>query len=216
MLKPRGWWILQALASVVGFAAPLCAQMTVGVGPLLGYYRPHGHFDPASIYSTALPREPSDLRGRAWGGAAHISFGQRLGTEGRVSITNSTIPGMFTPAGPVGPTAAQVLVATVQGQYDISLFPERYHLWLSAGPGFIRHGGDAYGQYGSPVSVGSALGVDLTVSIPVGLEIAAGATAVRYTFDLAMPPALRGNPGSLQHGDRMDRLIHLGIRWGRR
>ena len=197
------------------FATPLRAQTTVDVGPLFGYYRPLGRFDPASVYSTSLPTNPSDLRAFTWGGAAHLSFGRRLGAEGQLSVANSTIAGGNTPAGPRGPTEAQVVVVTLQGQYDVSPTPEKYRVWLSAGPGLVRHGGDAYAPHGSPVSVGSALGVGITLPITLRLRIAADATTLLYPFDVKMPPELQGNPGSLQHGVQTDALIRLGVRWGR-
>jgi hypothetical protein len=205
---------LSELASVVGFSTPVCAQTTIDVGPLLGYYRPLGDFAASSVYSTSLPSVPSDLRAVTRGGAVHISFGRRLAVEGQLSVANSTVPGGNTPAGPSGPTEAQELVATLQGQYDVSPAPERLHLWLGVGPGLIRHGGDAYAKYGSPVSMGGALGVGIAVPIRFHLQLAAGATMLRYPFDVKMPPELQGNPGSLQHGVQTDALIHLGVRWG--
>ena len=206
--------MLHALTSVVGFAAPVCAQTTVAMGLVFGYYLPLGHFDPASVYSTSLPIRPSELRAFTWGGTAQISFGGRLGVEGRLSVANSTVPGGITPAGPLGPTGAQEVVATVQGQYDVSPSPENYRVWLSAGPGLIRHGGDAYARYGSPLSLGGAFGVGITLPIMSRLQIAADATTLLYPFDVKMPRDLQGNPGSLQHGAQTDALIHLGARWG--
>ena len=58
-----------ALPLVAGLAAPAPAlgQVRGSVGPLVGYYRPIGHIDTASVYSTSLPTDPSQLRGVAWG-----------------------------------------------------------------------------------------------------------------------------------------------------
>ncbi len=214
MIKTHCWRILHALTSVVAVAAPLRAQTTVNVGPSFGYYRPFGHFDPASVYSTSLPTTPSDLRGFAWGGAAQITFGQRLGAEAKVSVANSTIHGGNTPAGPRGPTSAHVVAVTLQAQYEVSPTPETYRVWLSAGPGLIRHGGDAYAPYGSPTSVSGALGVGISLPIGFHLQIAADATTLLYSFDVKMPPELQGNPGSLQHGTQADALVHVDVRWG--
>jgi hypothetical protein len=209
MPSPRRWWMLRTL----GLAAPSYAQTTIDVGPLFGYYEPLGHFDPASVYSTSLPSTPRELRGFAWGGAAHVSFGRRLGAEGRVSVANSTLPVVITPGGPREPIRAQEVVWTLQGQYDLSPAPEKYRVWLSAGPGLVRHGGDAYARYGSPVSVGGALGLGVAVPVASRVRIVADVTTLLYSLDVAMPPEWQANPGSLQHGSQRDALIQLGARW---
>jgi hypothetical protein len=207
---------ITALALLAGFAAPALGQISADVGPLVGYYRPLGHFDPTSVYATSLPSNPSQLRGVAWGAEGQLSFGARLGLEGRFAVANSTLPAVNTPAGIGGGKNARVSVATLQARYDVSPAPERVGVWLSAGPAFIQHGGDAYRTYGSPRSVGGAAGVGIALPVTSTLHIIAGATAVRYSFDVPMPADMRLNPGSLQHGMQTDAVIHLGVRWGRR
>lgn len=144
---------------LLGVPVPTQAQVMTAVGLFGGYYRPFGHFDPASVYSTALPVEPRDLRGFLGGGAVHLSLGRRLGIEAQMAVAFSTIPAVVAPGGPRGPTNANVEVATLEGEYDVSPTPHRYRVWLNAGPAFVRHGGDAYARYGSPTSVGAAAGV---------------------------------------------------------
>lgn len=56
--------LISSLASVGQLAS---AQVTYAIQPLVGYYQPLGHFDPAAFYSTDLPRTPSDLAGLLWG-----------------------------------------------------------------------------------------------------------------------------------------------------
>jgi hypothetical protein len=201
---------------VVILAQPVGAQTSVDIGPLVGYYRPYGHFDPASVYDTRLPERPDELRGRAWGGAAHLSFGRRLGAEAQASVASSTIPSRITPAGLTRPWDARVLVVTAQAQYDVSPRPRSYHVWLGIGPALVRHGGDAYRSYGSSTSAGGALGVGITAPMGAHLRVAAVATTLLYQFDLKMPPELRLNPGSLEHGFQTDALVHIGIRWAPR
>lgn len=213
-MKTNMVWSTAALVLVIGAAAPANAQIRGDIGPLVGYYQPFGHFEPATVYSTSLPREPNDLRGVAWGAVGHLTFGRRLGMEGQLASASSTIPGIITPAGPRGPTTARVMIATLLGQYDVSPVPERMRLWLSAGPGLVQHGGSAYKSYGSPVSLGVAFGAGIALPIASELQVTAGATAVRYTLDVKMPPELQGNSGSLEHGTRTDAVIHLGLRWG--
>jgi hypothetical protein len=210
----RRKWISRGLVLTFVIASPLGAQVAFNGGLLAGYYRPFGNFDAASVYSTSLPRVPSELSGFAWGGVAQVAFGGRMGAEAQLSVANSATPGVITPAGPRGPTSAQLVVATLQGQYDISPQPESFRLWVSAGPGLIRHGGDAYAPYGSPVSAAGAFGASLRLPIASRLQVTAGTTTLLYLFDLKMPPELRGNPGSLQRGRQTDVLWQLGMRWG--
>lgn len=203
-----------ALMLVAGIAAPAMGQVTGSIGPLVGYYRPFGHFDPASVYSTSLPQEPSDLSGVAWGAEGQLSFGGRLGLEGQLASASSTIPEVITPGGPSGPTNARVTIATLQARYDASPSREKAGVWLSAGPALIEHGGDAYRRYGSPRSVGVAAGIGIAVPITSTLRVVAGVTALRYSFDVPMPAELRYNPGSMEHGTQTDAIFHLGLRWG--
>jgi hypothetical protein len=199
---------------------PSRAQTTIEIGPLVGYYRPFGHFDPASVYAASLPTTPSDLRASTWGGTARVSFNRRVGVEGQLSVANSTVPGVNTPAGPREPTRAQLLMVMVQGQYDVSPIPEQFRVLLGAGPALIRHGGDAYAHFGSPVSPGGAIGVGVTLPMVLGLQLTAGASALFYPFDVKMPPNVdtpngQASEGSFQHGFQTDALFHLGLRWGR-
>ena len=208
--------IVSAVSVLLVAAPPLCAQVTGSIGPLVGYYRPFGHFEPASVYSTSLPRQPRDLRASAVGLSGQLSFGRRLGVEAQLTAANSTLPAMNSPAGTVGPTAARVTVATLQAQYDISPVPEKLRLWVGAGPGLVQYGGDAYRCCGSPRSVGAALGAGMSLPLSAMLQVTAGATALRYSVDIGMPPALRANPGSLERGTQTDAILHLGMRWGHR
>lgn len=193
--------------------APLRAQTSLDVGPLAGYYRPLGNFTPASVYSTSLPSRPGDLSGGAWGGTAQLAFRGRLGVEAQAAVARSTIPSVITPEGSSHPTGAQVLVVSSQVEYDVSPDPRRYRIWVGAGPAVVRHGGDAYNAYGAPTSAAGALGIGVTAPIGAHVRLAAGATTLLYSLTVKMPPELRGNPGSLEHGFQTDALLHLGIRW---
>lgn len=203
-------------AGVLGAAlavGPAQGQVTTSVEGFVGFYRPFGHFDPASVYATGLPVEPSDLQGAAWGGTLHLGFGPRLGVAALLATARSQIGEVVTPAGPRGPTNAQVVLGSLLGRYDVSPDPRAYHVWVNAGPAFVRHGGDAYRPYGSPTSLGPALGTAVLVPLWAHLQLTAEATGLFYRFDVPMPAALRGNPGSLEHGSQRDVLAHLGIAW---
>jgi hypothetical protein len=207
-------WTSAIAACLLAAAAPARAQTSVELGPVFGYYRPLGRFEPASVYSTSLPGDPSELAGVSWGGAAQVRFGGRLGAEVQVSVANSIIPGGNTPAGPGKGVRAAVAAALAQGQYDVSPMPARFHVWLGAGPALVRHGGSAYAPYGSPVSAAGAASVGVSARVASRAEVALGVTTLLYPFDLAMPAALQRNPGSLEHGFQTDAMVHLGVRWG--
>jgi hypothetical protein len=204
-----------ALSALLIGPGRLGAQVTFDVGPLVGYYRPLGHFDPATVFETDLPDTPSGLSGLAWGGAARLAFAHRLGIEAELSVTNSSVREVATPGGPRGPTGAQVVIATALGQLDLSRDPAGYHAWLGVGPAFVRHGGDAYAPHGSPTSVGGALGGGISYPLRGHLRIEANATAVFYSFDVPMPAQILA-PGSLEHGFQKDALVQLGLRWATR
>lgn len=202
-----------AVAAMLAHAPPANGQGTASLEFFAGYYHPYGHFDPASVYSTRLPGQPSELEGTAWGGAAHLGIGGRYGIAAQVATANSQVGGGNTPDGVQRPAGASVLIASVLAQYDVSPKPRAFGIWLNAGPAVIRHGGDAYRPYGSPTSFGAAFGT--TVSVPLGahLQLNADVTGLFYTFDVPMPPDLRANPGRLEHGSQRDALVHLGIAW---
>ena len=212
MRKPQCASVVCLSACLLGAPRALSAQVTIGLGPFMGYYRPFGHFEPASVYSTQLASDPSQLRGRAWGATGQLTL-RRLGLEAVVSTTRSMLPGAYTPGGYAPPTPARVTAAAVVGQYDLSPSPARYHLWVGAGPALVQYGEGGYARYGSPRSWGGAVGLGVTAPLWPRLELAAAATGFAYTFDLPMPAELRPNPGSLQHGAQRDALIHLGLRW---
>lgn len=211
--------LMYRLIRVVGWAGPLLAsfplraQVTGDLSVFVGYYRPFGQFDPASVYSTSLPESPDALRAAAWGGAGHIAFHGRFGVLAQFAATRSRVPQVITPGGPRGPTDARVLIATVQGQYDVSPSPRTYHLWLNAGPGVVHHGGQAYAAYGSPTSFAGALGATLAVPVVAHLQFTADAMVLFYRIDIPMPSNLRLNPGSLERGTQQDALLHTGLAW---
>jgi hypothetical protein len=202
-----------SIGLLLGLALPVRAQLTASLGPIVGYYRPFGHFDPASVYTTALPTTPADLQGLALGAAGQLAIGERFGVRTQGAVAWSTIPEVITPDGPRGPTAARVEFATVEGLYDASRSPSRYRLWLGIGPAVVRHTGDAYAPYSSPVSTGGTASLELVVPLASGFQLAADATTLWYTFDLGTPRDVGLNAGIREHGAQRDALVHIGLRW---
>jgi hypothetical protein len=157
-------------AGVVGATLALGSavqgQVTTSMEGFVGYYRPFGPFDPASVSATGLPVEPSDLQAPAWGGTVHLGIGQRLGVAAQLATTRSQIDEAGTPEGPRGPTNVSVVLGSLLFQYDVSPNPHAYHVRVNAGPAFVRHGGEAYRPFGSPTSFGPAFGT--AVLVPLG------------------------------------------------
>jgi hypothetical protein len=190
-------------AFLAASSAPLAAQV-VSIGPSIGYYRPFGRFDPASLFSTALPRQPSDLAGMAWGVEVSLRLRRRIGAEAIFSTVTSTVPGCLCPGGPRPPTGERVTLLVLAGQYRIDLPRRAYDLRLSAGPATIQHGGDGYGYYGSPRSWGGAGALELTRRMGSHVEAVARAMGLAYSLHHQALP---------QSGGQFDGLISLAARW---
>lgn len=190
-------------AFLAASSAPLAAQV-ISIGPSIGYYRPFGQFDPTGLFSTALPRQPSDLAGIAWGVDASVRLPHRIGAEATFSTVTSTVPGCVCPGGPRPPTGERVTLLVLAGQYRIGLPRRDYELLLGAGPATIQHGGDGYGYYGSPRSWGGAGALELTGRLASHIEAVARVMGLAYSFRLQSPP---------QSGRQFDGLVSLTARW---
>ncbi|HEY4101198.1 MAG TPA: hypothetical protein VGM20_10005 [Gemmatimonadales bacterium] len=205
--------ICSAAIVLVALAQSLHAQVSVTLAPTIGYYRPLGHFDAASVYATDLPLTPQGLSGTAIGGAAKAWFGHRFGAEIMASVARSTVPSIFSPEGPTPTTPAQVEMIVAQGMVTVAGNRSGNHLWVSAGPALIRHGGDAYSRYGSSAQPAGAVGAGAQLNVSRHLLATLDLSALMYTFDLPLPQSLRLNPGQLQHGNQTDALIQFGFGW---
>jgi len=194
------------LALVVLVPSRVVSQTRVEGGPLLGLYSPAGSFQPAPYYSTALPNAPSELTGAAMGGQGRIWFSRRLGLQLQVAWASSRVGGGNTPAGTAPSRPASVLTSSVQVLVALSHPSQRIQLWLSAGPGLVRHGGEAYARYGSPVQLATTLGFGSAIPIGSHLSVNLGATTFLYNIDVADSTGT-----SLEHGFQVDPLFHLGL-----
>jgi hypothetical protein len=161
----------------------------------VGYYRPFGHFDPASIIDHGtLPEQPSGLSAVAWGATGHMGVGGRFGFAAQLAATlDSRVRAIPTPDGRThGPTDATVSMGVLQAQ-------------------FVRHSGDAYRQYGSPTSLAAAFGTTITVPIRAHWELIADATTLFYAFRMSTPSDIIG--ADMEHGNQRDAMLHLGLGW---
>jgi hypothetical protein len=204
--------VLTLVALLVVIASPVAAQ-TIEAGPLFGYFRPTGRFEPATVSSTVLPGQPNELSGAAWGAEARMWFGARAGVQLQATAASSTIRDVATLSGITGPTTARVSTITAQMLYNFSPSPRRYRLWLSGGGGVVRHEGSAYSDFGSPIDLAGVLGAGATLPITRGLRVTAGASTTLYPFELSMPPQLALDDGPLQKGFQRDVLFHFGLSW---
>ena len=193
--------------------APVAAQATIEAGPVLGYYRPVGSFEPAPVHSTSLPGEPQDLSGPAWGGEARIWFGGRVGAQLRITSATSEHESVITPAGPTTPAEWRVTEGAAQVLIGVVSRPGAYRVWLSAGPGFVRHSGEAFEEAGSQLDVAGVVGVGGSIPLSSAISATAGFTASFYSYDVAMPSDLQENGESLQKGSQQDELFHIGLNW---
>jgi|SRR5882762_719929 len=194
------------LALAICVPSRVVSQTRVEGGLLVGLYSPAGTFQPAPYYSTALPNAPSALTGAAMGGQGRIWFSRRLGLQVQVAWASSRVGGGSTPAGTAPSTPASVLTSSVQALFALSHSSQRIQLWLSAGPGLVRHGGEAYARYGSPVQLATTLGFGSAIAMGSHLGVNLGATTFLYNIDVADSAGT-----SLEHGFQVDPLFHLGL-----
>jgi len=184
------------------------AQVRYEVGPVFGYYRPLGSFWPSSVMATSLARRPSDMSGPALGLRGRVWFSSRGAVELQAAQSWSTVPQVITPGGPRGPYSVRVLTVVTQGLYE-ALSVEPFHLWLSAGGGLVRHGGDSYAAYDSPTGLAGTLGLGCRLRLHGGLSAELGLANYFYFLDV------RTDYGtSVQRGLQHDSMVQLGLTWG--
>ena len=216
MCTLRQWCQPALLLSLFGFAVPLYAQSTFELIPFVAYYRPTGSFGPTVETATWLPTTPSDLSAIAWGVEARSWGGGRLGISLKAALATSTMNRQVPPpvgsvavAGSTDRIAAQILVVTVQAQYDLSPRVGDYHAWIGAGPALVRHGGDVYAAFGPAVDYGGALGVGMDFRVSRQLRATLGAESLLY--QLCVVNASSGN--TVERGFQIDLLLRAGLSW---
>jgi hypothetical protein len=204
------------VAAIAAITSKAGAQRQIELSPLLGYYRPLGNFDPASIYSTALPERPQDLAGVAFGGelsALWSRFG--VGIRGATVHTYLAEPPHPTPSGGgrFGDTPARVTVFAAEALYRIPGTRRRPEIRIGGGPAWIQHGARAYEDYGSPSQAAVSVSARASWRTRAHVRPFLGTSLTRYLFDVPMPPEWRLNPGSIERGVQVDALFHAGASW---
>lgn len=192
-------------AIVLAVLPALVSAQAIEIGPSVGYYRPLGGFDAASLNASDLPTRPSQLSGVAWGADLRTAFRNRMGIEATFSTIASTLPPFGNPgSGTAIRTDERVNVLTLEAQYDLGPTQGSSQLLVSAGPAMIQHRGEGYSRYGSPGSWGGGVGLEFVRAMTPQLQIAANLRGLIYAFNLASAP---------QHGTQFDGLVALGVRW---
>jgi hypothetical protein len=195
--------------------ASLGAQTSVSVEPLVGYYRPLGHFESAPVDVRPLPSQPQGLSALAFGGEARAWFNGWLGASIEASIAPSHTAAPPPPTEGTGTSAMDARVETVVAQALVSLPPSLHeHLWMSAGLGAVRHAGESYATYGSPTEVAGALGVGASADVNEHVALTGGVTLLGYMLNVPMPAALRQTyAGSIERGRQVDATFRVGVEW---
>ncbi len=198
---------LGVAAAAAGVQSTAEAQAAIEIGPLGSVYAPVGGFDPNAVSSTALPSRPSDLRGLAWGGAARLLLGRRWGVQVVVATAASRFGGgLATPGGFVtSATSARVVALAAQAVYRPA--GAYLPLWLGAGLGTVRHGGDAYASYGSPSPLAATLAAGLDARLGRQLTATLGVTSFFYSLDFS------DGHVAINDGRQADLLVYLTVAW---
>jgi hypothetical protein len=203
---------------VAALAASTAVAQTprLEVEPIVGYYRPLGHFVDKYIFATNLPDAPQDLSGVAYGLELRSWFRSRWGASLGAVVRPGEIPETSTPGGPRGPYAFLVQMVNAQALYNVAGSPNVHHTWVSAGVGLVRHGGVAYAPYETRTEIAGAFGVARERRVSSHLGLTVGANLSVYEHDIPLPPVAAKNPGRLEHGLQEDLLLHIGISYVRR
>ena len=199
---------LAVVLASMALAAPVVAQIRVEIGGTVGRYSPAGSFEPTSVYSTQLPRNPDQLSGVALGGLLRV-WVARIGVQVDATTTSVTEGGGSTPGGYKSPTAARVSTGSAQLLVRLTGDGGRTRAWLGAGAGSIHHGGAAYEPYGSPVNYGGVVSVGSAIRLIAGLSADLGLTSMIY--DLNVRGSAQTDPRISERGRQVDLLMHAGL-----
>ncbi|MBK5189355.1 MAG: hypothetical protein JJD97_14020 [Gemmatimonadaceae bacterium] len=188
------------------------AQIRVELGASVGLYSPLGSFQPASVYSMALPNGPDQLSGSAVGGELRLWIVPRIGVELAGATSSSSVGGGNTPEGYAPSTPARVSTGTAQLLFRVTREESRMRMWLGAGAGAVQHGGKAYDAFGNPVNYGGVLGVGGAMRLSGGLSADFGVTSMIYHLNIRGTPAT--DVGLSERGRQVDLVLRTGLSYG--
>lgn len=201
--------VLLAIASAMAIPSAVIGQMIVEVGPLVALYTPVGTLNQNAVLY-ALPSKASDLRGVAWGAQGRVWLTPKLGVQVQGAAASSRFGGgvvINTPGGQyvTRPIRAQVLTVSAEALYRP--VPTIVPLWVGAGAGVVRHGGDAYALFGRPSSLAGVLGLGFDTHMGRHVTAAFGITTLFYSLNF------KGMGNTFDLGFRTDLLAHVALAW---
>jgi hypothetical protein len=179
----------------------------IDVGAFGLFYCPLGRFH-SETGGLPLAFDTHDLAGPGFGARAHLGFPRRFGIEG--SISDIRTPVLVANGFDGLDLQAEVTFAVLQGQYDLSPVPERYSIWVGAGPALIQHGGEVYSP--SARSVGPAMSARYSLPLTPHLQFGAGLTMPWYSFSFPPLPEAH-DTGRFQYGPQRDLSFQAGLDW---
>lgn len=194
----------------VAFAGSAHAQISVELGATIGYYSPMGSFDRTAVYSVSLPKGPGDLSGPALGGEVRLWVVPRVGFALTGLTVSTEAGGGSTPNGYHPPTSARISTGAAQLLFRVTGDANRARVWLSAGGGFVKHGGDEYVQFGKPTNAAAVFGVGSAIRIAGGLNAELGITTMIYSVNMSAATLAFDTPVS-ERGRQTDMLLRTGL-----
>jgi hypothetical protein len=186
------------------------AQVSVELGATIGQYSPLGSFDRGSAHLLSVPNSPGDLSGAALGGELRLWVAPRIGFALSGSTVSSDVGGGSTPNGYDPPAHARVSEGSAQLLFRVTGDGSRARVWLSAGGGLVKHGGDAYEQFGKPTNTAGVFGVGSAIRITGGLNAELGVTTMIYSVNMSAA-SLAFGPGVFERGRQTDLLLRTGL-----
>jgi hypothetical protein len=196
-----------AAATQVAVGAAV-AQHRFEFGPIVGYYRPMGSFEPTTVTRVPFPAVPADksglalgVRWRAWHDAGH-------GVEVELLEARSVTDSAFTPIGWLGPHSIRVQTVAARAVFAVAS-AEPWRLWLSGGGGMVRHAGRAYSGLKGTIDLAATAGFGTRLRLYGGFYPSAALSLFLYQLDV------RGSTRtSVQRGVQVDPVLELGVMWG--
>ncbi len=199
---------LAVVFASLAVATPVVAQIRVDLGGTVGAYLPQGTFQPALVGSTLLATSPDQLSGTALGVQVRVWIA-RIGVQLAATTTSSAAGGGSTPEGYFPPIPARVSTGNAQLLFRLTGDGGRARVWLGAGAGAIRHGGEAYRPFGTPVNYGGVIGVGSAIRIIAGLSADLGVTSMIYNLNVR--GSTQTDPRLSERGRQVDLLLHTGL-----
>jgi hypothetical protein len=196
-------------AALVIHARPAVAQAGFELGPVIGYYSAIG-----SERSTDGPNAPGEFSAPAYGGELIVWIHGRFGVQAQSALAWADRQEFTNPGGFESPLPGHTVFGGISAMFDLD--PSHPHqVWISAGPGFVHHGGKAFDSSGSPTELAAILGIGAAHSITEGLRVTCGVSTMLYQYTgmlgITSSGAIPYSTKSIESRSRNDVVLHLGL-----